>query len=425
MPPRGREIGLTAKDALLQGDSKMPASTSARALQALKELFRTYSGSACDSQQRTLWLKDLGQRKPGTRSTDRAEKLHKSLATTFYSNDKASEYTAQEVYDFLCQGSYNLQHLLSQQYPSQRTILHVILDPHTYEQKISIKSFDRLKPLLEFLLWIQPDLPMVSEMIGQTPLFQVLKPAPQPKPAEGRAEAGADDSDDDGVAYFLDDKVKTEILNFFCADKPNGLGSEHAVKSLVSLASLPESDASSARHAIHGAIESDLPLSESVLAKLARIKKSYKLGGSDTEMPCLEIPDRRGRSCLHIALTAPFNNLPTKIEWARQLAKLQPGLLKKTYELQAGKDSKGKAIYLSLTPLQYLAKQREETTSKKGGTDKTSLQKANDLEKDLDSITEDLKRRCLEEFDVETCKSIMYTRTNRQSPNLSLPLHWP
>lgn len=382
-------------------------------LEALRTLFKIFP-EGDDSAQRKELLKLLGDKRRYAEhqysKLDEVNKLHKSIANIFNEDEGAEGYSEPQVREKL-EGSSNvsskLHHLLAQG-SFQRTILHILLDPNTYDEHTGLR-FGRLKPLVRFLLWLQPELPKVAANGDATPLFLLVK---------SRAEKSDDNYDtrsttgsnyDETEGPFLDDKAKAEIVQFLCEAAPRGLGSKEAIESLGQPASSSSDDSSQARNAIHAAIEGDFPISEDIIAKLSKVSVRFKADSMGREKtPCLEIPDRLGRTCLHIALTATFSE--TKISWAKQLAKYQPGLLKAKYKYKNKSGSE-----LEMTPLQHFTRERDNNETA-GHKDKTSTKAraAVNIPKELDAIEEFLKCQCLEAFDNDTCKSIMYTRENGQ-----------
>ncbi|KAI1429530.1 hypothetical protein F5Y12DRAFT_710017 [Xylaria sp. FL1777] len=145
---------------------------------------------------------------------------------------------------------------------------------------------------------------------------------------------------------------KTEIIRFLYEKGDGGLGSLAAIQSLGQMAY--SNDCSTFKHqshAIHTAIElSDLTISEEVIQELCEFKIPETQGGKALK-PCLEVCDGQGRTCLHMALLAPFT--PGKIWWAEKLAELRPDLLKTTYAIKS-KDGKEERV----TPLQIFTEQK-------------------------------------------------------------------
>lgn len=407
---QNRTLADMGLDRIIKKSGGKASSQAAR--EALQSLFNEPNA---DPGQRKGWLKALGSTKRypvNQPKEETASKLHRSLATSFNMDKNAEGYLDEDVCREL-QKFPNLQYLFAHGL-YQCSILHTILDPITYNRKEF--NFTRLKPLIRFLIRLLPHLPTVKgAKSGATPLFFVLKSR------QSKLDQACDyDSDDQSATEsnaeendFLDDKLKAEILQFLCGKQPDGLGSTEAVESLALLATSSTDDSSDARHAIHAAIERDFPIPEDIVAKLSKIMVPFKVEGTDkqADRPCLEIPDRRGRTCLHVALTAPFT--ANKITWAKQLAKLQPGLLKTMYKYESGPGSNGVPRVLDMTPLQHLALERRlsVTVGSKGRVN-TSSGRLDGMHDALNAMEEFLKCQCLEAFDIKTCESIMYTREN-------------
>jgi hypothetical protein len=392
------------------------------AIEALRGLL---SEPRADPEQRKAWLKVLGDAKKPKTKEDAVSVLHKALATSFNKNRDAEGYSDEDVCRELKKHS-NLQYLLAQGV-YQRTILHVLLDPNTYvgddndeDEDEGEFNFARLKPLIRFLLGLQPALPKVTgsstTISDATPLFFVLQSGPAKFDEAGGYEADGEgncDSDaEEGCS--LDATAKAEILQFLCSEPPDGLGSADAVRSLALVATSSAAESSAARHAVHAAIERNFLIPQAIAEKLSGIKVPFAAPGTDraVDTPCLEIPDRRGRTCLHLALTGPFSR--NKIAWAKALAKLQPSLLKATYRYTpTTTESNGMPGPLDVTPLQHLALGRN-SSSKAAHKDKANVKSlgVEEMHKELDDMEELLKCRCLEVFDNDTCKDIMYTREN-------------
>jgi hypothetical protein len=412
---------------------------------ALRSLFDTYGKTDVDGAWRIKQLKALGNGKTYQAKSSKegdVDKVHKSLATMFNNDDGVHQFLDARVKDHddqaeksllggVCEAilekTTNLQHLLARG-SYQSTILHTILEPATYSQGSASDTrgrlhFDRLKVLVKFLLWLQPELPTIMGAEGRaTPLFFVAKSGPVKTHDDDEAD-GPDDSSETGSNAdeqenpFLDEITKAEIVRFICDQNPEDQGRPtDPVRSLALLASQSEDRGPAARHAIHAAIESDFTLPDDIIARLQGIRVDFKADGSDKEEKelCLEVPDRVGRTCLHLALTAPFTR--NRIAWAKQLAKVQPSLLKLQYKhIRTGEcDTKDKPTVDYMTPLQYLVEQRR-LMGMNGHKDKIKVDSHKEVElldKELDDLKEFLKCQCLESFDYITCKAIMYTRQN-------------
>ncbi|KAF5488712.1 hypothetical protein CGCF413_v013009 [Colletotrichum fructicola] len=313
------------------------------------------------------------------------DEVHASLAVNVGDKSHTEECIIRVVGEFILEKTSKLQHLLARGlYKS--TILHIILDPTTYSRGSTTDTqrrldFGRLKFLVKFLLWLQPELPTVMRQDGTTPLFSVVK--------SGLVKTNEEDPES------LDES-KDQV--------------------------------SKAQHAVHAAIESDFNLPDDIIARLKNIRVNFKVAESsrEEEKICLEVPDRVGRTCLHLALTAPFTT--NRIAWAKQLAKVQPSLLKLQYrQIRTGEsDAKGRPIVDYMMPLQYLVEQRKPTgMNGHKGKIKVDLPKAvslldKRLDKELDDLEDFLKCQCLESFSYITCKAIMYTRQNEREIFLTL-----
>lgn len=412
--------------------------TQSAAADALRSLLDAYGKTGVEKAWRNKQLRALGNNKshPFKSTLEQNvdamhktlaimfndEKVYKSLATSVKDNNHAEVSLLRGVCEVILQKSTKFQHLLARgSYDS--TILHTIINPATYSQGSATDrrlSFDRLKPLIKFLLWLQPELPTVMGQNGTTLLFFVVKPEPaktHEEDADETSETGSNAGDQDDL--FLDGDTKTKIVQFICDQNPDGKGGDtDPVRSLALLhgASQSGDQASAARHAVHAAIESDFKMPDDIIARLKNIKVDFNADESreKVEKACLEVPDRRGRTCLHLALTAPFTR--NKITWAKQLVKVQPSLLKLQYgHIRRGEyGAKGEPIVDYMTPLQYLLEQRKPTgmNRHKDKTKTDSSKEPDPLDEEMDDLRDFLKCQCLEYFDYITCKAIMYTRQN-------------
>ncbi|KAF3902446.1 hypothetical protein ABW21_db0201087 [Orbilia brochopaga] len=309
--------------------------------------------------------------------------------------------------------SHRLEGLLAQGYGGQ-SVLHIILDPSTYDKDSF--NFDRLKPLIQFLLWLNPELPTVADSEGRPPLFGVL---------------GCTETDTDDAGLVLDKNLKRRIVRYLChersKDNPDGLASQSAIKSLGMVSS--DGEGTAKNHAVHLAIENDISIPQEVVEQLSEL---WAEEDRDMGKTRLEMLDGKGRSCLHIALTSPFSI--DKISWAKTLTRLQPQLLGSMYMYTYKTEEGSKKT--SLTPLQHFIEQRNKHKqepkdthhSQEEAADKLQpeLQAADKLQPELDSLEDFLKQQCLMTFDDNAiCKSIMYARNNGEPETISLlPLEW-
>ncbi|KAK4083567.1 uncharacterized protein Triagg1_1229 [Trichoderma aggressivum f. europaeum] len=256
-------------------------------------------------------------------------------------------------------------------------ILHTILNPTIYENNCF--SIDAVKPLIRFLLHIHPDLPTGKSTDGknQPPIFVALQ----------TYRNSSNKTKDSNQTLEFKSSIKESIIRFLCETDDNGLGSKMAIRSL---AQMVEGNKDSC-NAIHKIISSaDFKISEAVLTELRSIMISEGQH-SGNEICCLETRDGQGRTCLHIALTAPLNE--RSIWWAERLSELLPDLLKATCPSAIKKQDNDKE---QLTPLQYFAEQRSQKESD------------GELNLTLNDLEAFLKRQCLINFKIDTCKSIMY-----------------
>ncbi|KAJ0275472.1 hypothetical protein COL940_008821 [Colletotrichum noveboracense] len=429
--------------------------TQSAAAEALRSLLDEHSKTGVDKSLRAKRLRALGKKPDLVNTRNKEERdvdtMHQSLAIMFNNDDEVHASLAVNVGDkshteeciirvvgeFILEKTSKLQHLLARGlYKS--TILHIILDPTTYSRGSTTDTqrrldFGRLKFLVKFLLWLQPELPTVMRQDGTTPLFSVVKSGlvktneEDPESLDESSETGSNPEEQEDS--FLDETTKTEIIRFICNQNPDGEGGPtDPIRSLALLASHSEDQVSKAQHAVHAAIESDFNLPDDIIARLKNIRVNFKVAESsrEEEKICLEVPDRVGRTCLHLALTAPFTT--NRIAWAKQLAKVQPSLFKLQYrQIRTGEsNAKGRPIVDYMTPLQYLVEQRKPTgMNGHKGKIKVDLPKAvslldKRLDKELDDLEDFLKCQCLESFSYITCKAIMYTRQNEREIFLTL-----
>ncbi|PNP43518.1 hypothetical protein TGAMA5MH_04490 [Trichoderma gamsii] len=322
--------------------------------------------------------------------------LHDAIAMSFNRDGKPTN-SDQYILSELLQGRdettdtpYRLQDLLALG-SDGRSILHVILDPNTYQDEPF--DFERLKPLIRFLIWLHPELPTVTDSITRTPLFTALSVT------ETESEDQA-----------LSQETKQKIVSYMCEASSGGLKSQSAIESLrVVCGDSPATPRLARCHAAHIAIEAGVGMHEDVVKQLSLLPAKTDRG--DSKACCLEVSDGKGRSCLHIALTSPFS--ATKIAWAKIIAKLQPQLLKSTYTSGSGSRK------TSLTPLQHFSEQRNKDKQERKETRGRTVKEADSMNAKLDGLEEFLKQQCLATFDNATCKSIMYTRSNVREISLA------
>lgn len=358
--------------------------------EALRNLFWQQG----NDEKRMIWLQVLGATK---RRVSRAEQrkisyMHEELANAYQERGKEHE-TAEIVLRNLLEVEdakrrlFILENLFAHGQHGI-TILHVILDRSTYEPKGGF-HFDRVKPLIRFLLHVHPRLPAVvsTERMGP-PIFIAVQ-------NKQTTIVGVGDIEE---AVFSPPE-KEAIVQFLCEKQNGDVASKAAIESMTLMGPLSH-DNSSACHAIHRVIESsDFAVPEHVVRELSKIEV-IREQWSSSRISCLEICDDQGRTCLHIALTAPFNE--RKVWWSQKLAELRPDLLKTIYKTtRSGKEEQ-------LTPLQYFMEQMMIRKQEPRRDD----QNFNALDEKLEHLEAFLKRQCLANFDNFTCKSIMYKKKN-------------
>jgi hypothetical protein len=387
--------------------------TTATPADALRKLF---SSAETDAPQKAEdLLKILGDTKTQRLRPAQQDitKMHEDLARRYHENDKENE-TDQDVLRELLgdpgaqKPPYDLKYLFAHGLDGL-TILHVILDRSTYPS--SEFQFSRMKPLIRFLLRVRPGLPGVESTKSEgPPLFTALK-------INQATGTGLEDKSQPPLCF--EPYHKEEIVHFLCSRKstkgPNDdcLGSKPAVESLGKWVNCRDTG-SVPGHAIHRAVESsDFRFPEDVLRALINVPAGNPQ--ARFAKSCLDEPDEQGRTCLHIALTAPFTK-SERIWWATKLAELRPDLL--TVPSKVGKEK-------TLTPLQHLAEQkltwRPESKMKSKMTSEMTDQNSGDPLESLEAL---LKRQCLSNFDNATCKRIMYNKDNCElsaTKNCQLP----
>lgn len=342
------------------------------------------------AEQRSANLKILGNTVEHKNTAKQIDiyTMHKNLANKYQEASRKNE-TDQDVLDGLLndQEKKGTQAFLAYLFApglGGSTILHVILDPNTYEGIVF--QLDAVKPLISFLLRLYPDLPSTLNKDRQPPIYMSLQAT--------------------GVDSFLPE-VKEGVIRFLCEEQNEGLGSKAAINSLAQIVSNNSSPFDSC-HAIHKIIEcADFEISEALVEKLSEVMTSGELH-SQTKTCCFETRDGMGRTCLHIAITAPLSM--KRIWWAERLAELHPDLLKALSTIK-GKDGKEQ----QLTPLQHFTKQKTEMVDK--CKEKGDLKLIHEMER-LEAY---LKRQCLAKFDNSTCMSVMFNKGNGELVVLGMP----
>ena len=364
---------------------------------ALRQLYLNPDLSSTD---RKSCLDQLGNKpnksqRPSMKIRKSIADFHFKVATTFSESNGA--LSDENVLDKLIRMGDPLQYLLGQG-SENKTVLHALLDPE------SEFTFDKLKSLIRVLMKIFPELPSIVDMEQNSPLCSIIKSK-------------------------LTGSEKAEIVKFLCGDKESGgLASAEAIESLRMRPSMGTGKSS---HALHKAIENSVDIDEAIVkrAGVATVEKNRK------SQSCLEMWDDTGKTCLHIALTAPLT--PSKRRWAKMLVKLRPDLLK----VKDGVDGS------VLTPLQHFMERKP--TEGTGEVAERSAEKVQSTETDLEPVEKEslgsnvkksrklyrrrskmhevvkpdkhkvdpdmeledwLRHRCLVGFDNATARSIMYKR---------------
>ena len=342
--------------------------------------------------------------------------FHQELAKRFYQMKEAVDGDC-AIIDKLVEeeeGS-KLKHLFMKGLSG--TVLHVLVDWETYEDEAKTMDpfdFEKVKPLIRFLLRIHPELPKMTNRALKTPLYNVIE------------------------SSKLDPALKKGIIDFFCSDvdiAKSRMSEEVFASSLESLAAMAppnqeEGQDDGGCHAIHQSIAKDVEINEVLLQRLNHIAVPITKTQKE-DCLCLELRDTSGKTILHIALTMPVTH--TKDQWAKRIVKLQPNLLKERECLPGAEVSAG------LTPLQYFTEQmkqwkeiedkREDNWKPKAflkpsegeiltqSDAKKVLRDAGRLPSSrLDELATHLKRICLTnpDFDTATVKDIMYKRDDSE-----------
>jgi hypothetical protein len=227
--------------------------------------------------------------------------LHEKLAKRFYHMEKAVNGDCAIIKKLLEEdGGSILEHLFTK--GLNGTVLHVLVDRDTYESEgetMELFDFEKVKPLIRFLLRIHPELPKMTNIALKTPLYSVIE------------------------SSKLDQTLKKDIIDFFCSDDDIGkfrVSEDVFASSLKSLAAMAppnqeEGQDDGGCHAIHQAIAKDVDIDEVLLQRLngiaVPITKTQK-----EQCLCLGLRDTSGKTVLHIALTMPVTQ--TKDQWAKR-----------------------------------------------------------------------------------------------------------
>lgn len=413
--------------------------------EALRKLVESPNDKPSISRQDWLaalgWTKNKKDNKYNAKTKSMITSEHQEWAKRFNSSDRWTAKSDDEAVlnELLScnpktnEPNYTLEYLLAKGNDGV-TILHTVLEPFTYQEdakpgrKPSPIEFhlDRLKPLIRFLLLLQPELPATKSKNGP-PLVMALRVEPtiesgdksgndqddaKDQPGEKTQPVGEDQPEATGHSYIgFSPSTKAQIVRFMCKksnDRLDCLGSQAAVRSLGDIVTWTDEDneiIKSARPVIYEAIESaDFTIDEEVLKEISKVKveveaQSPKDSSKMELRPCLEVLDKKARTCLHWVLTFPLDE--KKIWWATKIAELQPRLLQTTTC-----ETKVNGRTKKVTPLQYLSVQKA----------LHQAQEENEVsrreESDLGRLQDVLKLQCISEFDDITACNIMYTRDN-------------
>ncbi|KAI0440206.1 subtilisin-like protein [Xylaria telfairii] len=269
--------------------------------------------------------------KPTRDQLEKTTEFHKSIRQEFTSSNSSADARDKDIMKFF-QNQENLPLLCALGY-QKRTLLHKLCIFSEDSTERAPEDLKLLKPLIRFLLTIDPDFPKYLDDNQQVPLYLVLTSALKPD-------------------------IKSEIVHFFCSNREGCLNSTSAIESLgmtgmngYFVGRNPESQPdvnSSISHCLHKAIDDNVLLDEGIL-KSGILKE------------CLKLLDSEGLTCLHKALDAPETN--TKREWAERLVGIDNTLL-------ATRNHDG------LTPLQYLVKNKRDEENESDGNERKQDQKS-------------------------------------------------
>ncbi|KAF2962644.1 hypothetical protein GQX73_g10929 [Xylaria multiplex] len=217
--------------------SSQPDSSQESPLGALQNLFEKQDASPT---MRKTWLGILGNgNTPKSRFKPKVQGVHEKLIGEYHAHERVIEEDAVILKSLQNYQNDELKYLFAHGHEGF-TILHSILDPEAYDPDRAFK-FDCLKPLIRFLIRLNPELPAAKATGGKgTPIFMALN------------RDGFSASD------------KGEIIKFLCDKHDGGLGSRAAIESLGQIVYYDDGSGSSYRtHAIRKAIESsDFEISE-------------------------------------------------------------------------------------------------------------------------------------------------------------------
>lgn len=255
--------------------------TNATALSS-EEVIRTLLNEQTPSTDRRALLSKLGlaqdiNTKTPRRKTQLITGTHTSLAEHFMTADIVlGSTTDDKILERLSllrsNGNVKLDYLLSRG-DNKSSILHILLEKSTYvdvddeehdQGKLNF-DFERIKPFIRFLLRLYPELPMMVNDHGKTPLYATL---------------------DDSSGYPHDPETSEKIIHYLCDG--NGLRSQKAIESLA------HADGKGVDHAIHKAIKTDVRISEQILK--TSLDMSRRSGSRSDKSSCFEVADSDGKT---------------------------------------------------------------------------------------------------------------------------------
>ncbi|XXH01492.1 hypothetical protein Hte_007852 [Hypoxylon texense] len=278
------------------------------AFNALRELYKSGSEGAntpLDQSERDKYLKELGRRPPqgpkrNASETKRIDNSHTKIRSAFI-NQTTDTLNDEQVMGILQADPETLKSLFALG-KDQKSLLHKLVDFDGEKEEVDQKNFQKLQPLLRFLLVIVPDFPKWLDSNERVPLYKAIE-------------------------SYADAALKSQIVLFFCGKQNGHRGSDAAIESLGITGK--NRGASLKPHALHKAIEENVEISEDIL-RSDLLKRS--LGSLDGD----------GLSCLHRAICPPETDQRRK--WVERLVNIDRNLL-------------GVLNSDGVTPLQYLADQ--------------------------------------------------------------------
>lgn len=257
--------------------------TNATGLSSIDAMRKLLNDQTLPNDRRSL-LGKLGLAQEGNtkapRTKSRITDTHTLLAEHFMAADiildtPSEELIMKSLSIMESETNVKLNYLLAKG-NDMNSILHTILGKSTYmddddEDQGQGKGmvdfdFERIKPFVNFLLRLYPELPMMVDYRGRTPLHAIL-----------------DDSSD----YLRHDpETNGKIIQYLCGG--DGLRTQKAIESLS------HADGTSPDHAIHKAIKTDVRISEQILK--ASLEMSKGSGRKSDKDSCFEVADSDGRT---------------------------------------------------------------------------------------------------------------------------------